>query len=356
MYPGAQLAALHIEALGGPKLVIDARDAGYGDTAKGVAMARAFGSAGYPLVLTSLAADADSELPYFKQYKMFAIDSGAAELANEGLPFFYQGRSLFPIDPEVGLLKYWKAKEPQIKRVSYLTLQSGTNAAYNALNDAVRQRVEQAGFTWAGVVGLPITVTDFAPGFAQLREQRPDGIISTVDGGPSSVLLAQWPNSGLKGKAILAGSDTVEGVTAAQADGFQFAFDYFQTTNPGNDWGVLFAKEYLRVHGSWPIYPYYTANYYETTFVLWELIMRVIAAGGDPTKQGDQWITAFNKNPSFPSVYAPSGRCGTNVFGVDNHTLVKREMTVGVYKGLTPTVLATFSTGGADFTLTNASQ
>jgi hypothetical protein len=252
------------------------------------------------------------------------------------------------------MLMYWKQAKPHIKRVSYLLLAAGETAAANSEISTVRKVIEDQGFVWAGVVEAPPTVTDFTPSFLKLRDQHPDAIYSNVDGGQSAILQSQWPNSGLANTVTLCGADALTGVTAAQANGFEFAFDYFNTADPGNDWGRLFASEYLRMKGSWPTFPYYVANYYETTFLLWDLVRRVIATGGDPTKQGDHWITAFNQNPSFPSVYATSGSHGTNVFSTETHTLTKRLMTVGVYDQLTPKVLATFYTGGENFTLTGS--
>ena len=75
---GIQLAIKHIEALGGPTINLSAIDSGSGDASKGTTLARQLGGNGVPTLLTSLGADAGSEIPYFKDYMMTGYEAGVS--------------------------------------------------------------------------------------------------------------------------------------------------------------------------------------------------------------------------------------------------------------------------------------
>jgi branched-chain amino acid transport system substrate-binding protein len=91
---------------------------------------------------------------------------------------------------------------------------------------------------------------------------------------------------------------------------------------------------------------------------MWDLVRRIIANGGDPNKQGEFYVNAFDQNPTFPSVYGnPGGVHGTSVFSPQTHTVIHRPVSYGQALGNGGAqVLATADTTGSGFQLTAAGK
>ena len=56
--------------------------------------------------------------------------------------------------------------------------------------------------------------------------------------------------------------------------GWTFAYDYFDANNPISPLAKLFVDEFKKEYGEDP--DFYAANFYENTFVMWEVIRRVL--------------------------------------------------------------------------------
>jgi branched-chain amino acid transport system substrate-binding protein len=360
MYDGVKLGIAHVKAAGGPDFNLVARNTPVDNvTAAGAANTREFGSAGIPVVMTSQGGGGGAGAPFYPQYKMFAIDSGGANVANEGKPFLYQGRMLFATGSVPTFIEYTKLKYPDVKRISWVAGQI-TSPAGAQLNNAVVQDLQKAGYTVSQLL-LPITVSDFSTPLAQVAAQKPDLILIEDLGLNTGVFLKEYLTSGINAKAVV-GFDynrayaTVAG--PAELAKYQWVFDFFDSAHPPNQWGKLFVQEFQRVYGQLP--DYYAANYYETTFTVWDLVRRIIASGGDPTKQGDSYVNAFAENPNFASVYGlpgSGGAHGTSVFSLQTHTVIHRPVSFGqALAGGNALVLATADTTGTGFKLTPAGQ
>lgn len=349
-YHGVLAGVTAMKAAGGPTFKVTALSTT--DTATGAANTRQFGSSGITLVITSQVGALTAGLPLYPKYEMIAMCGNGSETAFGGYPNYYQGSpprntAYIPI-----IVNYLKAKLPSVKTIAYIEEDFG--AISDATTAQTKSILEAAGFTFHLVL-IPAMTTDFTEAIQMAGRLNPDLVISdTVGGTDMGLLMKQYVALGFKAPVV--GLDYTPGAAKfagpAFADNFYFSAPYFA---PHNQWGTLFATNFQKQFGY--AANYYNANYYQVVFWYWELIRRVIASGGDPTKSsnGAAFITALNSNPTFPSVYGNSGTVGSSTFDAKTHTLSHGLMSFG--KGganNNPTILATADLTGADFKLTAA--
>jgi ABC-type branched-subunit amino acid transport system substrate-binding protein len=240
-----------------------------------------------------------------------------------------------------------------LKRYAIITsnLGSATTEANAVLKRVIGRFAPN--MTYVGEGLLPQTSTNYSAAFASVRPLKPDVIIffSAADG--PGIFMKQYATSGLK--AIVMGSDFIAhdvSLAGSAMDDYYFAYDYFDAARPANAWAAHFVSEYTSRFGAAPEYA--GANYYEGTFLLWELVKRVLATKGD-VHSGTDLQNALIHNPTFASVYGGNGpsasTTGTLAFDLKTHAPSSRPM--GVYKVVKgkPVPLATFNIGGADFKL-----
>jgi branched-chain amino acid transport system substrate-binding protein len=162
--------------------------------------------------------------------------------------------------------------------------------------------------------------------------------------------MDQAQTAGLK--ATLFGFEfTPDGVSASKGAydnaGWTFAYDYFDSNNPTSPWAKIFVDEFKKEYGEDP--DFYAANFYENTFVMWEVIRRVLAKGGD-INDGAQLDAALQENLTVPSVYGgDASTVGTYTLDPKTHSVIKRPMGVFTYKDKKVTPLAYFGIGGEDY-------
>ena len=108
--------------------------------------------------------------------------------------------------------------------------------------------------------------------------------------------LDQSQTAGLKSK-LFGFEFTPDGVNASKGAydsvGWTFAYDYFDADNPISPLAKLFVDEFKAEYGEDP--DFYAANFYENTLVMWEVIRRVLAKGGD-INDGTQLEAALKDN------------------------------------------------------------
>jgi branched-chain amino acid transport system substrate-binding protein len=358
MVQGVQLALAHIKALGGPDYTLTALDTPVDNlTGAGTTNTRQFGSMGMPAVLTSQYGGGGAGGPFYERYKMWAIDSGGGEPQNLNKPFLYQGRMLWAVGSMPNLIKWQKLKRPNVKKVGVLTTLSAdpTRLLYNTEMKALKD----AGYEINPVFPL-LTTVDFSTFLHALQRGNPDIIVfPNTFGVNNATVLKQAQEIGITAPIVSIDYDRAWAVNAPPSaiTKYEFIFDFFDANNPPTQWGKLFVSEYQRLHKQFP--DYYAANYYETTFLVWNLVRRIIAAGGDPSKPGDAYVNAFAQNPSFPSVYSatPGVPYGTSTFSKTGHQVINRPNSYGHGNpDGSGTVLATAIQTGQDFTLTAAGK
>jgi branched-chain amino acid transport system substrate-binding protein len=358
-YAGAVFGAAHVKAAGGPNFKLFARDTPLETaTSAGSANARQFGTLGCPVVLTSQDGGFGAAFPFYKAYKMMAFDLSAGSAEFQGVPYFYQGRNLYDSGILPTVIDFTKAVRPEVKKISLLSYPS-TGTGLADTNAAIVQELQKAGYTVPTPVTVEYGATDFSTALAQLAAQKPDlifGGLASASG--TGVLLKQYLTSNIDVKFVNVDYTPDYATVAGPHDilPLEFCFDYFDASNPTNAWAAFFVNEWKQAHhGQLP--NYYNALFYMGTFWYWDLARRIIAKGGDPTKQGTAYVSAFEDNPTFPSLYGKGTNYGTDVFGEVTHSLKHRTESYGqALPGGGATIYATADITGADFKLTAAGK
>ena len=138
-------------------------------------------------------------------------------------------------------------------------------------------------------------------------------------------------------------------VAGSAYDNFMFSLDWYNAKEPTNDWAKLFNESYQKRFGLPP--EINAANYYEDTFMVWDLIRRVRAKGGD-INSGEDLQAALMENPKFQSLYGGNGaELGVLELDTTTHSVKTRPLGVFKYNGGDPIPVAKFDLGGANFEL-----
>ena len=123
---GAKLAVAQIKAAGGPDIELIFKDHKTADAQAGARATRELGIDGVPAILSSFVGDIGAMFPGVAQYKMLTLDGGGGTSDfGQRKPFFWGMRAIEPDDDFIGALKYWKATDPKVKRVSLVYFDQG---------------------------------------------------------------------------------------------------------------------------------------------------------------------------------------------------------------------------------------
>lgn len=350
MATGAKLGAKHIEALGGPTFNLIEKDHKTGDPQAGVQTTRELGLANVPALLSSYTAVLGAILPGVEQYKMMTFDGGGGTSTfAQGKPYFWGTRAITPNDTWPGMFKYVTSKLPKVKSIGSVQWDLGENNQINI--DALKKQVEIAGLQMGAVELTAVGATDYSAAIQKVKSKKPDALLLGIFGDDIGVFMKQFATSGLNIPVIAAEyTDSSAKVAGSAYEGLYMAFDYFDAEKPPNGWSEIFINEYRAANKN--TFPdYYAANYYEDIFGVWDVVRRVLAAGGDP-KSGEQLEKAWETKLEFPSVYGGDATtAGTMQCSPDTHSVTKRPMTISVYKNEKVKPLAYFDIGGIDYKL-----
>ena len=291
--------------------------------------------------------------PARKQFKIFTLDGGGGTSSfGQGLDYFWGTRAITPNDAIPGLLMYIKQKFPDIKTVGLTGWDLG-EPSNGLIKTDVLKKISEAGFQFNNLYELwPVSSTDFAATLTKIKANEPDLLLFGGYGQDPGFFLDQSQTAGLKSK-IVGFEFTPDGVNASKGAydsvGWNFAYDYFDAGNPISPLAKLFVTEFKKEYGEDP--DFYAANFYENTLVMWEVIRRVLAKGGD-INDGTQLEAALKDNLTVPSVYGgDANTVGTYTLDPTTHSVVKRPMGVFEYKDKKVTPLAYYGIGGSDFQL-----
>ena len=346
---GAKLAVAQIKAAGGPDIELVFKDHKSADAQAGARAAKELGIDGVPAVLSSYVGDIGAMFPGVKQYKMLTLDGGGGTSDfGQGKPFFWGMRAIEPDDDFSGALKYWKATDPKIKRVSLVYFDQGP------ANEIVLKHFDAAlkntGLELASTELTTIGATDYSATIARLKTANPDAIFLFGTGVDPGYFMKQLVNAGLKMPVIGTEyiSDAAE-VAGPAFDNYMFATDWFDAARPSNPWSKLFLDSYVKEFKLRP--EINAANYYEDTFAVWEIIRRVLAKGGN-VNSGEELQNALRADPKFKSVYGGSAtELGVIALDTTSHSVKQRPLGVYESNGGKPIPVATFDLGGANFQL-----
>ncbi len=346
---GAKLAVAQIKAAGGPDIELVYKDHKSADAQAGARAAKELGIDGVPAVLSSYVGDIGAMFPGIRQYKMLTLDGGGGTSDfGQGKPFFWGMRAIEPDDDFIGALKYWKATDPNIKRVSLVYFDQGP--ANEIVLKNFNTALKDTGLELASTELTTIGATDYSATIARLKSTNPDAIFLFGTGVDPGYFMKQLVNAGSKVPVI--GSEYITDaaeVAGSAFDNYMFATDWFDAARPSNPWSKLFLNSYVKEFNLQP--EINAANYYEDTFAIWELIRRVLAKGGN-VDSGEELQTALLADPRFKSVYGGSAtELGVIALDTSSHSVKQRPL--GVYKanGGKPFPVATFDLGGANFQL-----
>lgn len=346
---GLKLAVAHIRAAGGPDFQVNFQDNQSGNAQAGVNAVRQLGSAGVQACLSSYVGDIGAMFPGIAQYKMLTLDGGGGTSDfGQDKPYFWGMKAIEPDDYFMGAVKYWQAKDSNVKRVYLVALDQGK------INTIVRanfvKALSTAGMTLAGFEAAPIGTTDFSTTIAHLKAASPDAVFIFLTGLDSGYFMKDFVAAGLT-LPVIGAEYTTDALKVSDGayNHFMFSTDWFDPTKQVNPLSRYFVKAYVKEYGQQP--DYYAANYYEDTLAMWDLVRRVKAKGSDPNN-GTNLQNALIAKPVFKSVYGGDfTTVGTLALNLKTHSVASRPLAVCKCVGTKVIEVATYQLGGADFKL-----
>jgi len=351
MSRGTDLAVAHIKAAGGPDISVKYYDHKSGDAAAGQQAVTELGSLHYPAKLASYADDLGAMLKGTEQYKIFTLDGGGGTSSfAQGKPYFWGTRAITPNDPLPGLFKWTHATYPNAKTVGLTGWDIG-EPSNSLIKKDILKLIADGGYQFNGLYELfPVGTQDFSAVFPKLKANEPDILLFGGYGQDPGSFVNQSQTAGLKA-TVIGFEFTPDGVNASKGAydkvGWTFTYDYFDANNPVSPLAKLFVSEFVKKYGDKP--DFYAANFYENTFVMWEVIRRVLKKGGN-INDGTQLDTALKDNLTVVSVYGgDANTVGTYTLNPTTHSVEKREMGVFEYKAGKVTPKAFFNIGGVDY-------
>src|SRR4029453_10509522 len=176
---------------------------------------------------------------------------------------------------------------PDAKTVGQIVWDLG-EPANGIIKDDILNKIDDAGYEFNGLYELvPVGGQDFSQVLPKIKANEPDILLVGNYGQDPGSFANQAATAGLE--TIRFGFDfTPDAVQASKgtfdSDGFTFTYDYFDAKNPVSPLAKLFVSEFVAEYGEDP--DFYAANFYENALVMWEVMRRVIAKGGD-IRDGD---------------------------------------------------------------------
>lgn len=245
-------------------------------------------------ILSSFSAPTLSIMGMAKQEKILVFNGGASSPRLINVPFLYNTRMLGnEIAPFT--LKYLYDKGCRTMATIY-----ANQAAPISLNKAGTEYWKKLGGTVVSEQMHETGATDFTSEASVIKSKNPDMIFVPSTGLDVGYAIKAIRKMGIK--APICGTEhsgDMEKVTGAASEGYLFASEFFnvKSDDPWTKGFVTTFKKKFKVDPD-----FYAANYYELTYILKELVKRVVAKGGNPY-DGAQLEKAIWDNPTFNSIY-----------------------------------------------------
>jgi branched-chain amino acid transport system substrate-binding protein len=351
MSRGTDLAIKHIKAAGGPDIQVEYWDHKSGDAAAGKQAMTEIVSKGIGAKLASYVDDLGAMLEDTAKNKVFTLDGGGGtSIFGQGVPYFWGTRAITPNDTLPGLLRWFKETYPDKKTVGLTGWDIG-EPGNTVIREDLLAKIDAAGLEFNGLYELtPVGSQDYAAVLPKIKSNEPDLLLVGLYGQDPGSFLNQATTAGLE--SVPVGFEfTPDGINASKGSydsvGWTFAYDYFDPENPVSPLAKLFVREFEVEYGEKP--DFYAANFYENTLVLWELIRRVKAEGGD-INSGEALNAALESDLTVVSVYGgDEDTVGSYTLDPETHSVLKREMGVFEYKGGEVTAKVFFGIGGEGY-------
>jgi ABC-type branched-subunit amino acid transport system substrate-binding protein len=336
MSKGALLAAEQVAAAGGPTINITINDHQSGEVPPSVNGVRKLISQDkISFLQTSYGAPSEALIPVLQQNKILTFNGGGASPKQLFADYLWMTRMVFAYDPTPGALTWLAENHPEAKRLATIgTLENGVEAL-EQLAPQVWPEVSDGGEIVLKEIH-DVGLTDFSQVIARVKSSTPDAIFTVSFGNDLGYMVKQFREAAVEVPIVgIEFTQDAQTIAGDLYDTYVFATDYYDAKNP-NPWNVEFVEGHQEKYGEDP--EYYGANYYEQVFVIWDLMRRVLAEGGDPLS-GEALQQALIQNPVFKSVYGGDAETvGEMSFDTEAHTILK-PMGVFAVKGGVPELL-----------------
>jgi branched-chain amino acid transport system substrate-binding protein len=347
------LAVKQIAALGGPTIEVTYKDSGQGDATLGIAATRELGSAKVPAMVSSFGGNFGSMFPAMAQYEILSLDPGGGTGGppGEGKPYFWGTISVEPEDQYGGIMKYIQAKMPNVKRFAQVGYDLGT-ARTNEIKQVLTQALSTIGAELVYFGTFAIGATDYTDVLSKLQASNADASFLFSGGNDIVNYLKQYNQVGLD-KPVFTDTYTSQ-ILSDSGPAIKlvyFSLDEFDGQHPVNPWAKYFVTSFKEAYGLLPVQS--AANNYETVFIFWTLIQRVLKNGGD-IMSGTDLQNALIADPTFLSVHGGTPtQVGKLTFNTTTHSPSYRPIGLYTYDPTSAsfTLVAQYSIGGQDFSL-----
>lgn len=309
-----QLAADEINAAGGiagvpVEIILD--DNKSGDAAASVdAMKRMVAVDNVKAVLTSYSPSTLAIVPIAEQDDVLLINAGGtSQQLAQASRLLLNDKSL-AADLGGAIAKEASARGLHKMAVLYTKTDAGENIAARVVDP------------WKAAGNEVVARETMAPGstnidtqIAKLKASNPDFVAIFVFGEEPGLATKRLRQFGVKAPVMgLEYGPDAQKVGGAEMEGYLYINDYF-TPSVDNPWSMAFVRSFKDRAKEAP--NSYAANYYESTYVIAEAILRARAKGGDYWS-GRKLRDAITADPRFPSVY------GGDLLFQDNGVALKR--------------------------------
>lgn len=347
MSRGEILAAAQIKAAGGPDFKLQIVDHLGGDVQAGVSGARRIiDQEKVPVMLSSYGGVTQAIAPLVAQSKVLTFNGGGPDPTQSKKDYLWLPANYYGDVAAPGSLAYLLKKYPKAKKLQIIgSMENGVNAMKNL----VPKYWKQLGGKVVGTEINKVGQTDFTQMVARIKAKKPDVIWTDTFGDDMGYLMKALKQGGVKvpvmGSELSPNACKIAG-SAYQT--FSFAGSYFDPNAASNPWASLFAKSYKQAFNQDA--EYYGGTYYEDMFIIWELVKRVIASGGNPMS-GTALQAALVQKPTFKTILGGtiakvdtlsmnvadhSGARPMGIYGVKNCVAVKIASITAIKPGQKP--------------------
>jgi len=298
MSQGALLAADQIKAAGGMDYQITVADHKSGDVPTAITETKKLIQNGIEVLQTSYGAPSEAIIPIIQAGGVLTFNGGGSSPAQLKQDFLWMNRMVYAEDPAPGALAWLHKTYPDAKKLALI----GT------MENGVGTFKETAPNIWKKLTGGEVVAaeqhdvgtTDFKALAQKILAANPDVVQTFSFGDDLGYQVKALREAGYKGPIMMDEFTSQAAKIAGSAyEGVNFGVDFYTPANP-NPWNQCYVKAYKAKYGEDP--EYYGSNYYEQVFIVWDLVKRVIKAGGDPTDAA-QLQAALIADPTFNSVY-----------------------------------------------------
>ena len=332
MSKGALLAAEQIKAAGGMDYQITIGDHKSGDVPTAITETKKLISQdGIEVLQTSYGAPSEAIIPIIQEGGVLTFNGGGSSPAQLNQDLLWMNRMVYAEDPAPGALAWLNKTYPDAKKLALIgTMENGVGTFKETAPNVWKQ------LTGGEVVAAEqhdVGATDFTALAQKIKAANPDVVMTFSFGDDLGYQVKALREAGYTGPIMMDEFTSQAAKIAGSAfDGVNFGVDFYTTANK-NPWNQCFVEAYKAKYGEDP--EYYGSNYYEQVFIVWDLVKRVIKAGGDPTDAA-QLQAALIADPTFPSVYGGDATTvGKVTLDTKDHSISK-PMGVFVVKGGVP--------------------